>query len=59
MKSWVQKTGAETGLSKEFKDIFEVGGVPLSINFIISVFSSGNISIKDSTDLGIESLPLQ
>lgn len=28
VKSWVQKTGAETGLSKEFKDIFEVGGVP-------------------------------
>lgn len=28
MKNWVQKTGAETGLSKEFKDIFEVGGVP-------------------------------
>lgn len=25
---WMQKTGAETGLSKEFKDIFEVGGVP-------------------------------
>ena len=24
----MQKTGAETGLSKEFKDIFEVGGVP-------------------------------
>lgn len=28
VKNWVQKTGAETGLSKEFKDIFEVGGVP-------------------------------
>ena len=28
VKSWMQKTGAETGLSKEFKDIFEVGGVP-------------------------------
>lgn len=25
---WMQKTGAETGMSKEFKDIFEVGGVP-------------------------------
>lgn len=24
----MQKAGAETGLSKEFKDIFEVGGVP-------------------------------
>lgn len=28
VKDWVQRTGAETGLSKEFKDIFEVGGVP-------------------------------
>lgn len=28
VKSWVQKAGADTGLSKEFKDIFEVGGVP-------------------------------
>ena len=28
VKNWMQKTGAETGLSKEFKDIFEVGGVP-------------------------------
>ena len=28
VKNFMQKTGAETGLSKEFKDIFEVGGVP-------------------------------
>ena len=28
MKGWMQRAGAETGLSKEFKDIFEVGGVP-------------------------------
>ena len=28
VKSWMQRAGAETGLSKEFKDIFEVGGVP-------------------------------
>ena len=28
VKNWMQKTGAETGLSKEFKDIFEVGGAP-------------------------------
>lgn len=28
VKNWMQKAGAETGLSKEFKDIFEVGGVP-------------------------------
>lgn len=28
VKSWMQRTGAETGLSKEFKDIFELGGVP-------------------------------
>lgn len=28
VKSWMQKAGADTGLSKEFKDIFEVGGVP-------------------------------
>lgn len=28
VRNWMQKTGAETGLSKEFKDIFELGGVP-------------------------------
>lgn len=28
VKSWMQKAGAETGLAKEFKDIFEIGGVP-------------------------------
>lgn len=28
VKSWMQRTGADTGLAKEFKDIFEVGGVP-------------------------------
>ena len=28
VRGWMQKTGANTGLSKEFKDIFEVGGVP-------------------------------
>lgn len=28
VKNWMQKAGANTGLSKEFKDIFEVGGVP-------------------------------
>lgn len=28
VKSWMQKAGADTGLSKEFKDIFELGGVP-------------------------------
>lgn len=27
VKTWMQKAGADTGLSKEFKDIFEVGGV--------------------------------
>lgn len=28
VRGWMQRTGAETGMSKEFKDIFEVGGVP-------------------------------
>lgn len=28
VKSWMQKTGADTGMAKQFKDIFEVGGVP-------------------------------
>ena len=28
VRDWMQKTGADIGLSKEFKDIFEVGGVP-------------------------------
>ena len=33
VKSWMQKAGAETGLAKEFKDIFEIGGVPAFIQF--------------------------
>lgn len=28
VKRWMQRAGAETGMSREFKDIFEVGGVP-------------------------------
>ena len=28
VKGWMQKTGADLGLAKEFKDIFELGGVP-------------------------------
>lgn len=28
VKGWMQKAGAETGMAHEFKDIFEVGGVP-------------------------------
>ena len=28
VKSWMQKTSADTGMAKQFKDIFEVGGVP-------------------------------
>ncbi len=28
VRGWMQRAGAETGMSKEFKDIFEVGGVP-------------------------------
>lgn len=28
VRNWMQRAGAGTGLSKEFKDIFEVGGVP-------------------------------
>lgn len=28
VRGWMQRAGAGTGLSKEFKDIFEVGGVP-------------------------------
>ena len=28
VKNWMQRAGAETGLAKEFKNIFEVGGVP-------------------------------
>ena len=28
VKSLLQRTGAETQISREFKDIFEVGGVP-------------------------------
>lgn len=48
----MQKTGAETGLSKEFKDIFEVEAYLLSANFTISVFLSGSICTKDFTALG-------
>ena len=28
VKGWMQTTGADLGLSREFKDIFELGGVP-------------------------------
>lgn len=28
VKSWMQRAGAESGMAKQFKDIFEVGGVP-------------------------------
>ena len=28
VKSWMQRAGADTGMAKELKDIFEVGGVP-------------------------------
>lgn len=28
VKNWMRKAGAETGLAKEFKDVFEIGGVP-------------------------------
>lgn len=28
MKNWMQRTSADMGLAKEFKDIFEIGGVP-------------------------------
>lgn len=28
VRSWMQKAGAETGMAREFKDIFEIGGVP-------------------------------
>lgn len=28
VKSWMEKAKADTGLAKEFKDIFELGGVP-------------------------------
>lgn len=28
VKNWMQKAGAEAGVSREFKDIFEIGGVP-------------------------------
>lgn len=28
VKSWMQRAGADTGMAKEFKDIFDVGGVP-------------------------------
>ena len=53
VKNWMQKTGAETGLSKEFKDIFEVGGLLLT-NFTISVFLSGSICTRGFTVLGTE-----
>jgi len=28
VRSWMQRAGAGTGIGKEFKDIFEIGGVP-------------------------------
>ena len=28
VRNWMQRTGADTGIAKEFKDVFELGGVP-------------------------------
>ena len=28
VRNWMQKAGADTGIGKEFKDVFEIGGVP-------------------------------
>lgn len=28
VRNWMQRTGADVGISKEFKDVFELGGVP-------------------------------
>ena len=28
VRDWMQRAGADTGIGKEFKDIFEIGGVP-------------------------------
>ena len=28
VKNWLQKAGADSGLGQEFKDVFEIGGVP-------------------------------
>ena len=28
VRNWMDRTGANTGLAKEFKDIFQIGGVP-------------------------------
>ena len=36
VKSWMEKAKADTGLAKEFKDIFELGGVPAFNQFYYS-----------------------
>ena len=28
VRDWMDRTGANTGMAKEFKDIFQIGGVP-------------------------------
>ena len=52
VKNWMQKTGAETGLSKEFKDIFEVGGVPAFNQFYYFGIFIWKYLYKDFTALG-------
>ena len=38
VKSWMQTTGADTGIAKEFKDIFEISGVPAFREFYNFVY---------------------
>ena len=38
VKGWMQSAGAATGIAREFKDIFEVGGVPAFNHFFYDVF---------------------
>jgi hypothetical protein len=50
----MQRTGANTGVAREFKDVFEFGRRSrFSTSIIISVFSSGNGFIGVSIRRGI------
>ena len=52
VKNWMQTTAADAGIAKEFKDVFELSGVPASESFTISAYSLASMFTRDSITLG-------
>ena len=47
VRNWMEKAKADTGIAKEFKDIFSWAVSLLLINFTISEYLFGSIYTKD------------